>query len=748
MRDPAICKARAAAVIAFVSIPESSPRTISMAEHETLTKPANQLGMQVIATIEDSETDERVPANKAKLEAALASMMDAMLICDADGRFIEFNDSFVTFNKFLNKSTCPRNWAAYIETVDVLSADGESLPLKERAVSRALRGETGSNVEYIFHRKDTGETWVGSCSFAPIRNKNGIVGGAVVTGRDITRLKQVEMYRHLSGQVLEILNKSAGFQDLIRRALDAVKQTTGCAAVGMRLQSGIDFPYFAQNGFSDDFLMSENSLLGRNSNVDICREPDGAAMLECICGLVISGNIEPSTAFTPGGSFWTNDSSRLPDLLTGYFPRLHLRKRCIHDKYASIAIVPIRAMKNIVGVLQLNDYRKNRFSIDTIQAMENIVSHIGEAVMQHRTLEAMKKSEEIHATILKTAMDGFIVADMQGRILEVNDAYCRMTGYSKAELLTMSISDMEAIESFADTTTRILNIMARGEERFETRHRCKDRSLLDVEVCVQYKPLDGGRMVSFIRDNSQHKMDEERIHKLSQLLIAAQENERHLISCELHDSIAQNLSALKIGFNSLPFDPSISISELREKQAWFARLLSQTINDVRNLAYDLRLPGLEEMGLVKALEIYCADASEKGKTNVNFHSAGLSKFQMGTNMEIHIYRLIQEGWSNIRKHADADHADILLLGSYPNIILRIEDNGKGFDMKKQEFSSAGSKRMGIRSMQERVNMLQGQMTIQSQSMNGTKIMIKLPLPPNPDNATKNNSESKACLLGE
>jgi signal transduction histidine kinase len=141
----------------------------------------------------------------------------------------------------------------------------------------------------------------------------------------------------------------------------------------------------------------------------------------------------------------------------------------------------------------------------------------------------------------------------------------------------------------------------------------------------------------------------------------------------------------------------------------------------------LRLPGLEEMGLVKALESYCEEASENGKTKVDFQSAGMSVIDLNGNMEIQIYRLIQEGLNNIRKHADADHATIRLLGSSPNIILRIEDNGRGFDVKAQEILSAATKRMGIRSMQERVNLLQGQMTIQSQPMKGTKIFIKIPM---------------------
>ena len=99
-------------------------------------------------------------------------------------------------------------------------------------------------------------------------------------------------------------------------------------------------------------------------------------------------------------------------------------------------------------------------------------------------------------------------------------------------------------------------------------------------------------------------------------------------------------------------------------------------------------------------------------------------------MEIHIYRLIQEGLSNICKHADADQATIMLLGSSPNIILRIKDNGRGFDVEAQDRLSSATKRMGICSMRERVSLLRGQMTIQSQPMKGTRILIKIPLQKN------------------
>ncbi len=126
-----------------------------------------------------------------------------------------------------------------------------------------------------------------------------------------------------------------------------------------------------------------------------------------------------------------------------------------------------------------------------------------------RAEEALRKSEEQHRTILQTAMDGYWMVDLQGRLVEVNEAYCRMSGYTEQELLTMSISDLEAVETPADTATRIQRFMTHGGDRFETRHRRKDGSTFDVEISIQYKPMDGGRMVAFMRDITRRKRSEE-----------------------------------------------------------------------------------------------------------------------------------------------------------------------------------------------------------------------------------------------
>ena len=141
---------------------------------------------------ERKRIEEALQASRAKLEAALNSMTDAVFISDTQGNFIEFNNAFATFHKFKSKDECAKTLAEYPDFLDVFMADGTLAPLDMWAVPRALRGEIVTDAEYTLRRKDTGETWVGSYSFAPIRDKDDAIVGPVVIGRDISKRKQAE----------------------------------------------------------------------------------------------------------------------------------------------------------------------------------------------------------------------------------------------------------------------------------------------------------------------------------------------------------------------------------------------------------------------------------------------------------------------------------------------------------------------------------------------------------------------------
>ena len=136
--------------------------------------------------------------------------------------------------------------------------------------------------------------------------------------------------------------------------------------------------------------------------------------------------------------------------------------------------------------------------------------------------EILRVNEEKMNAIILTAMDGFWLVDRRGCFLEVNDTLCRMIGYSRQELLTMRIRDIEVTENEKDIADHIKNIQTLGEDRFESLHRCKDGSIINVEVSVQYRDIKGGQFIAFIHDITERKK--------AQDAIAASENEFRLLT--------------------------------------------------------------------------------------------------------------------------------------------------------------------------------------------------------------------------
>ena len=172
----------------------------------------------------------------------------------------------------------------------------------------------------------------------------------VAVFENITGRKQFKNYQLLTSEILSILNDSSKIADSINSILSLVQRKLGIQAVGIRLLNGDDYPYFSQNGFTKDFLFTENNLSVRDSKGDVCRDKDGNISLECTCGLVLSGKTDPANPglFTAGGSAWTNDSLPILDIPADQDPRLHPRNRCIHEGFQSIALIPIRANHEIV----------------------------------------------------------------------------------------------------------------------------------------------------------------------------------------------------------------------------------------------------------------------------------------------------------------------------------------------------------------------------------------------------------------
>jgi len=140
----------------------------------------------------------------------------------------------------------------------------------------------------------------------------------------------------------------------------------------------------------------------------------------------------------------------------------------------------------------------------------------------------------------------------------------------------------------------------------------------------------------------------------------------------------------------------------------------------------LRPPGLEQMGLKSVISDYCRNFAKQNKIQLVFSSAGIDGLLLTYEFSINIYRLVQEALNNIKKHAAATHASVKMVASFPNIILRIEDDGQGFVLEQRLDEALLEKRLGILGMQERVRLLGGTFRIDSRPGQGTRIFMEIP----------------------
>lgn len=288
----------------------------------------------------------------------------------------------------------------------------------------------------IIRHRDQVVRWV----YGTGRLKDDVAGNvSQMSGliQDITDRKQMEIYREVGGEVLELLNKPGmALELLLQRIVDVLRRFAGIDAVGIRLQEGDDFPYVAQAGFSAGFLRTENSLLGRAADGCTCRDPDGHVCLECTCGLVLTGKADRlSPLFSPGGSFWTNDSVQLLEIPPEKDVRCNPRNLCIHLGYASVALVPIHASDQIVGLLHLNDKFKGRFSPDVIHHLEEIASHIGEAMTRRQAEEKLRESEKRYDQLSEQNETVAWETDVNGLYTYCSHVSKTVFGYSPEEIV-------------------------------------------------------------------------------------------------------------------------------------------------------------------------------------------------------------------------------------------------------------------------------------------------------------------------
>ena len=343
--------------------------------------------------------------------------------------------------------------------------------------------------------------------------------------------------------------------------------------------------------------------------------------------------------------------------------------------------------------------------------------------------EALRESERTLNAILTASPMG--IGLVRNRIVGwTNKAMYGLWGYEENSLLGQST---EVIYPYAEEYERVgrdfySEIEKWGFGQVETRWLTKDGRVIDCYL--QGSPLDSSDISKGVivaaMDITKRKQTEGQVRRLSQEVIKAQEIERQRIAADLHDHLAQDLASLKVGLDTLYGDQPDKEDERRQKVTELSRLLEHTLMAVRDKAYGLHPPSLREFGLAYTVQEYCEEFAGKNSLKVDFFSVGMDDLELDFDTEIAFYRLVQEGLTNIKKHAGASQVIVRLSASYSHIMLHIEDNGKGFEVNNRLAAALNERRMGIWSMEQRVAFLNGEMKIESDPMLGTRILIKVP----------------------
>jgi PAS domain S-box-containing protein len=350
------------------------------------------------------------------------------------------------------------------------------------------------------------------------------------------------------------------------------------------------------------------------------------------------------------------------------------------------------------------------------------------------TQKELIESEEKYRTLFENTSHGVVIVDENSRCVDCNDAALRIFGlFPEQKHIALGMAPWEASPERQPNGKKSASLgkeyvnqaLIHGPVWFEWMHQKFDGDLLPVEIWLSPIHSDRKTLIqAVIIDITKRKAAEKYMSELYRQLIKTREIERKMISGYLHDRVAQDLLSVKIAVEHLDDEYANNFKRKIEKLSVH---IQQTINAVRDMAYDLRPVGLEQLGLVKSLYIHCEDFSSKTKIPLDFKATGIEEGMIDYETKINLFRIVQEALTNIKKHAKARQVVLRLAASFPNVILRIEDDGGGFDVGKRTIEAMEEKRMGLAGMKELAGMMNGSLTVTSKIGKYTKIVMEAPV---------------------
>jgi PAS domain S-box-containing protein len=343
---------------------------------------------------------------------------------------------------------------------------------------------------------------------------------------------------------------------------------------------------------------------------------------------------------------------------------------------------------------------------------------------RRKTEAELRSSEEKFSKSFRQSPLAITIFSISGdRYIEVNRTFERQTGWKRDELIGRSPRDINLWLDPSQRSLFIKQLLAEGKvQDFEVRFRTKDGRVRTALGSADLIDISGEPCaLSVIADITERKEAEEALARLSGRLIEAQEKERKRIARELHDDYNQRLAMLAIDIEKLGEDVGDSSVEASQRLHELYNRVSELGADLHSLSHSLHSSTLESLGLVAGVKAFCQEFAEQQGIQVDFAHENVPRGIPG-DAALCIFRIAQEGLRNIKRHSGANRAEVQLEWSGVKLHLSVSDRGRGFDPNKPSANSG----IGIRSMEERLRLLGGQLEIHSRPLEGTTIDAWLP----------------------
>lgn len=361
------------------------------------------------------------------------------------------------------------------------------------------------------------------------------------------------------------------------------------------------------------------------------------------------------------------------------------------------------------------------------------------AVERSKALKALRESRARFRGVFLGAAIGICVVNLKGKMVETNPALRDMLGYSEAELDRLTLQDVLLPAERKENRRLYLELTSgqreyyRQEMRFVHKKGHRIWTLMTVSLLKEIRESSQFAIV-MVEDISARKHAEEALRRsekelriLSSKLLDAQEKERQLVAQELHDSIGASLAAIKYSLEKKVKDMSVGAAAPGDGISLekLVTIVQETIRETRRISTNLRPSVLDDLGILATIRWFCREFESVYSEVTVQRSLEIQEKDVPKILKTVIYRILQEALNNVAKHSGADSVLVGLRRRDEMLELRIQDNGKGFEVGQALEAKSQMRGMGLVGMRERTELSGGAFSITSTSA-GTVISALWP----------------------